>query len=126
MEVEQTKKRSRCTQTWMERKEEQRDGKYLESWECASPWVIQASQRGHAVRQAGAAQPQRSGHRALQRKDNYEMGPYETGWHRLQELSRRSPTASTQLKLALKTETPLREHKLLMRLFLQRSFTMAE
>lgn len=83
-----------------------RDRKYLESWECASPWVIQASQRGHAVRQAGAAQPQRSGHRALQRKDNYEMGLYETGWHRLQEFLRLSQMASTQLpfKRALTAE----------------------
>ena len=105
----------------MERKGVGRDRKYLESWECASPWVIQASQRGHAVRQAGAAQPQRSGHRALQRKDNYEMGLYETGWHRLQELSRLSQMASTQLHLALKTEISLREHKLLMSLFLERS-----
>lgn len=76
------------THTLMPANNPQRQRKYLESCECASPWVIQASQRRHAVRQAGAAQPQRPGHRALQREDNYEMGQYETGWHRLQEFSR--------------------------------------
>lgn len=76
------------TQTRKPTNNPQRQIKYLESCECASPWVIQAPQRRHAVRQAGAAQPQRPGHRALQREDNYEMGQYETGWYRLQELLR--------------------------------------